>query len=1005
MKKFYCVIITFFLTTVWVFAADNPLLTEIDALIHEKNYNNALLKLEKYINDYPEDFDQAQNRINKIMKERDLYHKKAEELIATIINEPTNDLKKLQMIEELEKMEINANESTRNFIKQTKSAAQFTYYKYIFDEIMNKGKEKFQQNLYSQSAFQYLEGFKLYKEEFYEANYDIKLVQTVDAKIENIQTIVNNFAQTLINLENTSLQFTEATKRKDISECEELFTKVYKDFAEFGKLQNSLIEDALFFEENFIALQKQNPDLNEASFLPFIIRFIRGKVTDSETGILPNFNHQWNRLLKDSLENLVLFANETINENSAILSSQEIFTKNSKKEYLTVLSKLEKILLLLQKTNNLGALAKNTEGQAENPFYSDYQKKITQGLSIIANYKNFYGVLLGEVNFLEQTNTLKLPRNSYLVIKEQSETFEQNIAKNIKNLQNQDVKLKNFKTEKIIFPAATEDNHTNLVIEDFYQQFIQLIARTQEKNNQALLKNVDFFTTHIEKGTQSLHNVIDKNYTLSFQYLNKDKLITTEQGSAFSYPDKTLQLSQQEIKTIDQLLLAFTNEKAAYDKIISTIEQITPVSNKKGKELLDKALSMLQTKKEEHKQLVAQATEYLNLAKKAENEGNHRYALAQQALKKDNFEQARENLNRSRSKFNESLSFRESETIRTKTDAMLLELGELIAKKENEVIVKEVRSLKNSAKDAYYKGNFETAEILLTQAQNRWRTTNITNDQEIENLLSIISTALSMKTGRVISQSDPLHREMTQIINMAKNYYETGKLLLEKNQRQKALENLENGKQKIKELQMVYPLNQEASLLSLRIDQLIDPIAFQSSFSQKVTTATNNWKDKTKQQTAYSELLDLYEINPKYPGLSNTIYSIEIALGIRIPPPDPTLKKKSLKLTQEARKTINETRDEIALSGALQKLDEAIKLDADNEEAMILKDRVQTIIGGKAVTVLSAESEALYQKAVLELQKGNTIQASALVAQLLQKKENTRSSKILDLKTKVESLL
>ena len=78
MKKVYCIIITFFLTTHGVFAGDTPLLTEIDALIHEKNYNNALLKLEKYINDYPEDFDQAQNRINKIMKERELYHKKAE---------------------------------------------------------------------------------------------------------------------------------------------------------------------------------------------------------------------------------------------------------------------------------------------------------------------------------------------------------------------------------------------------------------------------------------------------------------------------------------------------------------------------------------------------------------------------------------------------------------------------------------------------------------------------------------------------------------------------------------------------------------------------------------------------------------------------------------------------------------------------------------------------------------------------------------------------------------
>ena len=105
MKKLYCIVISFFLITHWAFAKENSQLGEIDKLIQEKNYNSALTKLENYITTHPEDFDQAQKRINIIMQERELYHKKAEELIATIINEPTNDLKKLQMIEELEKIQ------------------------------------------------------------------------------------------------------------------------------------------------------------------------------------------------------------------------------------------------------------------------------------------------------------------------------------------------------------------------------------------------------------------------------------------------------------------------------------------------------------------------------------------------------------------------------------------------------------------------------------------------------------------------------------------------------------------------------------------------------------------------------------------------------------------------------------------------------------------------------------------------------------------------------------
>ena len=70
-----------------------------------------------------------------------------------------------------------------------------------------------------------------------------------------------------------------------------------------------------------------------------------------------------------------------------------------------------------------------------------------------------------------------------------------------------------------------------------------------------------------------------------------------------------------------------------------------------------------------------------------------------------------------------------------------------------------------------------------------------------------------------------------------------------------------------------------------------------------------------------------------------------------------------------------------------------------------MKDRIATSIGGGAQVVLSGEDEAKYQQAVQELQKGNTINASALVEQLLLNPKNKNSAKVLDLKKKVDSLL
>jgi hypothetical protein len=72
---------------------------------------------------------------------------------------------------------------------------------------------------------------------------------------------------------------------------------------------------------------------------------------------------------------------------------------------------------------------------------------------------------------------------------------------------------------------------------------------------------------------------------------------------------------------------------------------------------------------------------------------------------------------------------------------------------------------------------------------------------------------------------------------------------------------------------------------------------------------------------------------------------------------------------------------------------------------MLMKDRIQTSIGGKAAVVLSSEDEAKYQQAITELQNNNIVTANALVEQLLQKPSNRHSSKILDLQKKIKALL
>ena len=87
----------------------------------------------------------------------------------------------------------------------------------------------------------------------------------------------------------------------------------------------------------------------------------------------------------------------------------------------------------------------------------------------------------------------------------------------------------------------------------------------------------------------------------------------------------------------------------------------------------------------------------------------------------------------------------------------------------------------------------------------------------------------------------------------------------------------------------------------------------------------------------------------------------------------------------------------------MSRLDQAIALNPHNDNAIMLKDRIQIAVGGKAAVVLSSADEASYNQAIQELRNNNVIGAYTIVEQLLQTPANRRSSKILDLQKQVQA--
>jgi hypothetical protein len=147
-------------------------------------------------------------------------------------------------------------------------------------------------------------------------------------------------------------------------------------------------------------------------------------------------------------------------------------------------------------------------------------------------------------------------------------------------------------------------------------------------------------------------------------------------------------------------------------------------------------------------------------------------------------------------------------------------------------------------------------------------------------------------------------------------------------------------------------------------------------------------------------------MEPNYKGLKDLIYQVEIDIGIRQKKVENTELKRSQNIVAEARKLFEKAGDDQdKLKKALDKINQAIRLNPDNKEATALKEKITTKIGGTTSAVLSTEDERLYQMAVKKLQQNDVIGANAITMQLLKKKQNMSSKKIKDLKNKIDARL
>ena len=165
MKKKIFVLISicflFFYFNGYAQKADEISLFEIDKLIKDTEYDKALQFLNNYLKKHPENFDNVQVRIKKIMNVRKQYSALAEQLLWIIENEPENNQKIYEITEQLEQFEKNPSNQIQNFIKDVKKSAEFNYFRSLFFSIQKESASFTERKLYNLSILKISSYFQL----------------------------------------------------------------------------------------------------------------------------------------------------------------------------------------------------------------------------------------------------------------------------------------------------------------------------------------------------------------------------------------------------------------------------------------------------------------------------------------------------------------------------------------------------------------------------------------------------------------------------------------------------------------------------------------------------------------------------------------------------------------------------------------------------------------------------------------------------------------------------
>jgi len=980
-------------------------LAEVDRLIIEREFEEAIKILAEYSRNNPNKFDQAQERMRQIYRLRDEFNRTVDALIeavdATAKIDPDdtegvarNEALKHALSTRLYSLEKADNPILTDFVAREREISAWNVFRVALGRIMERGGESLEHGENTEAIRIYFTGMDFMRVEFYASGIDPAIQREVTSEAERLHSVINAFPAFNSQIEALSAELTAAINSGDMTRITQAISRLMPAIDRLFAQKNDIYTAAASLDRNLLLLPADDRDRN---YIAFLLRIVNGRVDSNiQEGLFGVFDSVWRKTVGSNLTALASFLDR------ANTNAETAFKAGNYTGAIAALDRMESYHNLAgQFFDRHRQLFRGTQAQTI-PLYGSN--------ILVSDTRQFLELrALNEAN-----NHLRLASNSATrhTIDSTSQTrWEQNaLTLNTALAAEQQVRANINRYQREIEDITTRAKQVNTDINSY--QNITSMQRTI-----SALENYQTVLNTEEHRSAQRYYSIAQNSLLNNQRDRRDELaesnrllegtrytITLDTGDTIEgtnfYPTEALQILTQMTGAITTALNNNTGFWAPYENENEAISSNAEVSG-----IYTRNQTTINEMIELRNQGFALADTARTRSSQAEAyriEADIHFNNARAALQRQEFSQARNLVDQAGETINNSLRIQASTALRTTWDSQLLNLGETISRTEHEYVITEVRTLLQNSQTAFYATNFTTAEAQLIRARNLWLTTNDEENSEVSSWLTLVRNASSGRSGRDIPLTASLYAEMSQMQSQAERNYEEGARLVNAGDRARGIPLLEEARQITREIRLIFPLNQDAGVLDLQIERFLDPRAFTASFDQRIRTAIAETRNRSLE--AYGDLLNLAVINPAYPGIQGIIVQAEVDMGYRPPAPNPADIAQSNSLTAAARSVLDGNITTL-YPQALAQIDQAILLNPNNREAQLIKDRLSSRMNVPSVVVLTREDEEIYQRALRELQAGNSMIAGRLVNMLLENPRNQTIPKVVELQRRIQASL